>query len=702
MTAGRLSGVIVLLALSAAAPCASGQGAPAADTVAHALSRVVVTADRLSGVLGTQTAMVSQVSAEALHRQPIQRLTDGLSVIPGVAVLHSGSMGELPRLIMRGFYGGGETEYAAVLLDGVPLGALASGVVTWDLIPLAAVRAIEVVRGGSSALYGDAAVGGVINILTVAGAPTPARWRIAAGDYGTSEGTAAWSGTLGQRSVSLFGGRRRSDGYRAHEGGEALTLGGSLDLHRSSRASLALSSLYHGGDYDDPGPLPETLLAASRRATLPYFRLDRRGERMRRVALNGWLAIGEGSRISGYLVNEGVTSDQTRTLQLAPEFADTRSRATLARRVLGSMQLETGWLKSPWPHRLSFGSDVSSGRLRSDYRPLITGGPAEYAAVSQAGDVDVSGRGSREAAALFVHWEHRIARPLRAVLGGRLDRLRDSYRSTLPAPLARTSVAHRAFSPKAGLNFSYLETARQAGSAYISAARSFKAPTLDQLFDQRPIPIPVEPYSVTVSNPELRPQRGAGVEAGISHRATTRAGHAVETTLAAYRQQMRDELDFDVERFRYINVGRSLHKGIELGARVENRTGGSVFATVTRQEVLARNGPNAGRQLKAVPRQMETAGIAAGLPLRLQGSLSISSVRGAFVDDRNSRPLPGYTRVDTRLSLTVASLRLSLDALNLFNRRFVSTGFPDPSGSGVVYYHPAAGRVLLFGIISAW
>src|SRR5687767_4263333 len=256
------------------------QAPSAPDTAAHALSSVIVTADRVSGILGTQTAMASRLSAEALQTQPIQRVSESLQNIPGLIVIPTGGMGEQPRLIMRGFYGGGETEYAAVLLDGVPLGALSSGVVNWDIIPLSAVRAIEIVRGPASALYGDAAVGGVIDIQT-AGSALPARWRIAAGNYGVVDANAAWSGNLGTRSTSLYGGRKHSTGYRAHEGGDAATLGGSMEMHRSATALLRLSGLYHGSAFDDAGPLPEILLADSRRTSVPFFRFDQRAERMR-------------------------------------------------------------------------------------------------------------------------------------------------------------------------------------------------------------------------------------------------------------------------------------------------------------------------------------------------------------------------------------------------------------------------------------
>ena len=50
----------------------------------------------------------------------------------------------------------------------------------------------------------------------------------------------------------------------------------------------------------------------------------------------------------------------------------------------------------------------------------------------------------------------------------------------------------------------------------------------------------------------------------------------------------------------------------------------------------------------------------------------------------------------------VARLTLSVDARNLFGARFNSTGFPDPAGSPLVYYFPAARRVLTVGLESGW
>jgi outer membrane receptor protein involved in Fe transport len=700
--AGAIDSCIGFLLLSIVALPVVAQSPTAPDSSGHTLPNVVVTADRVPGILGTHTGMVNRLSADALSRQPLQRLTDGLRSIPGLIVINAGTMGDQPRLLMRGFYGGGETDYAAVLMDGVPLTTLSTGLANWDVVPMAAVRAIEVVRGSSSSSYGDAAVGGVINIITAADVVSPARWLLTAGQYGTVDGSGAWSGSLGQRQASVFGGYRHSDGFRTHERGEVNSLSGSADLYRSERGALSLSILHHGRKYDDPGPLPDALLQASPRASVPFFRFDQTAEQLRRVSLRGSARINELLSFSGYLTGESASGDLVRTLQLAPDFGDTRSRRTVARRLMSSAQLVTELTQAPWPQRLMVGTDISVGDLSSEYRPLLMGTVADYAVTEvNAGDVDVSGRGGRDAVATFVHWENVVSSRLRLVAGGRMDWIRDEYRTEIPAQVPRLRSFHRSFSPKLGMNFGYLESARQTGHVYMSFSRSFKAPTLDQLFDQRPIPIPVPPYSVTVSNPDLRPQRGSAIEGGVIHRAALGAAGTIDVTAAVYQQQMRDELDFDLATFRYINVGRSRHRGTELGARVDAPASTSIFAGFARQAVLAMNGPNTGRQLKAVPRQSLSAGVTSGPP-RLQGSLSVTDLRGAFLDDANQRRLPPFTRVDARLSTIAASMRFHIDLINALNRKLVSTGFPDPSGSDVVYYQPAARRVLQLGVGSAW
>jgi outer membrane receptor protein involved in Fe transport len=74
---------------------------------------------------------------------------------------------------------------------------------------------------------------------------------------------------------------------------------------------------------------------------------------------------------------------------------------------------------------------------------------------------------------------------------------------------------------------------------------------------------------------------------------------------------------------------------------------------------------------------------------------------GIFLDDANSEELPAYTRVDLRLAYPIAGVSLHLGVRNLLDSEYSTTGFPDPSGFGGMYYRPAAGRTLEVGLKGA-
>src|SRR5437762_12558765 len=53
-----------------------------------------------------------------------------------------------------------------MLVHGVHPNQDDRGGINWDLIPLEDVARVEVVKGAGSALYGSAALGGVVNLIT--------------------------------------------------------------------------------------------------------------------------------------------------------------------------------------------------------------------------------------------------------------------------------------------------------------------------------------------------------------------------------------------------------------------------------------------------------------------------------------------------------------------------------------------------------
>ena len=669
----------------------------------HTLDPMVVTASRVDAPLTTSAAAVTRVSGDALRKLPVRNIADALQFVPGMLVLQGDGLGQAPRLVVRGFYGGGETDYATVLIDGVPATELATGQVNWDLVPLEAIESIEIVRGGASPLYGDAAVGGVVNLITRRDQPV-GRWRLSGGEFGQAQGSGVSGGSIGSHRASLFGDARRSTGYRAHEHRDGASIGGSLSLAEAPSHSLTLSTLNHWRAFDEPGPLADTSVARSDRAATPFFQFDNTKERVHRLSLDGAASVSEHTRLSGYLTGEAARIDAVRTLPLSPAFADTKDRRVNTDRVIGSLQSEFSGLFANVAQRLVVGTDAATGRLASEYYNVVTGGAKTYAASpGTMGKQDSKGLGHRSMAAAFAHWEGTFADVLRLSLGGRMDWITDRYEPLAPSTGAATDVFRSAFSPRAGINLRYLASERQTGNLYVTAGRSFKAPTMDQLFDQRRTPVPFPPFAISTSNPALEAQYGKSGEVGVYHQVSIVPDRfAARLTASAYQTDMRNELDFDLKKFKYVNLGESRHRGLETGLTLDGPSGVSAFANLTLQRITSLVAQDSGHLLKAIPQRVAAAGLSHASPQSLAASLSVVHVGDSYLDDANTLTLAGHTQLDGHATYPVGRARLSIDVRNLLGAQFNSTGYPDPAGSPLVYYYPAAGRVLSVGLESGW
>lgn len=194
-------------------------GAVSADVQAQSelLPTLLVTASRLgsAGIVGASTSVIT---AEDIERSPAQTLPDILSREPGIQVvnLFGGVNAARSVVDMRGF-GAAAASNTLVLINGRRITDLDLVGVDLASIPRESIERIEITRGNSGAvLYGDGAMGGVINIITKSGAGLPAKARFdgAFGSFKQREGNASVSGSQGPWSASIYGNAAGSQGYR--------------------------------------------------------------------------------------------------------------------------------------------------------------------------------------------------------------------------------------------------------------------------------------------------------------------------------------------------------------------------------------------------------------------------------------------------------------------------------------------------------
>lgn len=694
--------VLCILVLSGSLPLARAQEA-ASDTALQAVTmdEVIVTADRSSTVRTEATAAVSVLhAAEFRAMAGVMGLADVLRLTPGFALVHLDGLGYDPQPVVRGFYGGGEAEYVVVMLNGQPINVLETGLVNWNQIPLAAAESVEILRGGASSLYGDAAIGGVVNVVTAHELKPQTNLSVAGGTFGMWHAEAALRRIWSNRTVGFFGNLDHTSGYRDHARRLSASGGLSADLVRNNRTTVTVSMYSHWRNYDVPGPLTLEQVNESRTQESVFFRLDRSDERIWRLVMNGRFEVGTEVVITGSLGRAVRSLESTRTLPLSTEFADAKWRDLNTSRLLANGQIVTPVLRSVVPDRLTVGADSHMGSMNNSWYNVATGPAQVFAGHTGFLEVSTMGEAARKAVAAYAQYDLMPAGRLRLSFGGRYDHISDQH--FLDGAGERTAT-HTAFSPRAGLNVRYARSTAHVGNWYANVSRSFKAPTLDQLYDQREIPVPFPPFGVTISNGELRPQRGVGLETGLYHRAVIAQNSlAAELSLSVYQMDMTDELDFQIETFQYENIAESRHRGMELGVKLDMGQEAALILNYTLQSVTYQSGANRGNYVKAIPRTY----ISLATRMRLAEDMTVTgTLRGArqiWLDDANTLPLDNWATTDLKLTYDFGRAAFMFEALNLLDEEYSTTGFPDPAGSDTVFLYPAAGRAVRVGIQVGW
>ena len=147
--------------------------------------QIIVTPTRSAQPLADVPASVTVLRSEEIRRSPAVVADDVLRRVPTFSLFRrTSSLSSHPTsqgVSLRGI-GPSGTSRTLVLIDDVPFNDPFGGWVYWTRVPLMSVDRIEIVDGSSSSLYGNYAMGGVINIAT---SPSVRRTLEFTAQYGT-------------------------------------------------------------------------------------------------------------------------------------------------------------------------------------------------------------------------------------------------------------------------------------------------------------------------------------------------------------------------------------------------------------------------------------------------------------------------------------------------------------------------------------
>jgi iron complex outermembrane receptor protein len=247
---------------------AAPQGGPQEKAIV--MEEVVVTATRDTEEVRKIPANVSVITAKDIEKSGATNVVEVLEKLESIQFRDYSGNSSQSVIDLRGFGGDNPFGKTLIMLDGRRLNRPDMSSINWLQIPLNNIERIEVVRGASSVLYGDAAIGGVINIITKKGEGKP-RFdaSVIAGSYGLHNERVGVAGSDDKWTYALNGENNFNSGYRDRS--QFSSKGGGLNFgyNASELFNISLGLSFNKTDYQMPGYLTQAQMEQDRRQYQP-------------------------------------------------------------------------------------------------------------------------------------------------------------------------------------------------------------------------------------------------------------------------------------------------------------------------------------------------------------------------------------------------------------------------------------------------
>lgn len=644
--------LVSLTAVRLSAQDASGDSAATrADTVR--LAPVVVTATRVPLRLPVQTAGVTVLAGAELRARGIVTVAQALRETPGAAIVQSGSAGGVTSLFLRG----GESRYAKVLVDGIPVnqpgGAIDLATLTTDN-----VERIEIVRGPVSVLYGSDAMTGVVQIFTRRGdGPATPQLSVRGGSYGSFDGDVGVHGGSTRLGYSLDAAHHRTAGIY----GDSLVSAGPVErrIDNSFRNTVLSGALRAA-----PDSLTDARLTARYTDGRYHFPTDGNG------AVNPFQNAFTQNRQT--LV--GLDAGRRLLARLEGRVALTANEQRVDAADLPTSAADTSrFYRQSSDQYYRRAADARANFFATSHQAVTVG--TEYAMQGQrTSGSSVFGRGalapsptadaSRHNVAGYAQWIGGVADALSYTLSGRID---DNSRFG-------TFTTGRA-----ALGYAFATGTRLRASA----GNAFKEPDFAQNTINAPYSLP---------NRDLRPERSLAYEAGAEQ---SLAGGRVLVSAAYFDQRFRDLIQYRgirkgaprADSSNYVNVAAATARGAEFGATLRALPALEITGSYTRLRTRVTNPGTAstfaaGKSL--IRRPDRSASGTARFFLPAAATLAVTTTYVGARDDYDFANFPftrvrlgGYATSDLSAELPVARagayrvpVTLTFRGENIFDRTY--------------------------------
>lgn len=646
------------------------------------LDEIVVSATRRAALVRDVARSISVIDKERIQNGTQQLgLDEALAAVPGLYIQNSYNFSGDLRVAMRGF--GARSSFGIrgirVYVDGIPE-TLPDGQSGVDSIDLGSAQRIEVLRGPSSSLYGNAS-GGVISVTSELGEVDPyVEGRLATGEFGFLQYGVKAAGKLNETDYLFNLSKTELDGYRDHADFRGTQFNGRLGIpFGASDRLLVVLNIADQPVADDPGGINAAQVAldpASARARNLQFD---GGETVQQQRLG---FVYERERESGTLTlrNHYVWRDFANKLPFSGGGA-----VDLERFFYGfGAQFSLGE-QLPDNVGLSFGVDFDrqdDDRRRFDNNNGVLGAMT----FAQNEQVDSSG--------VFIQGEIRPNDLWTLSAGLRYDEISyDVSDRFLVNGNDSGTLDFDELSASVGINYRLGE-----GVLFAAYSSSFETATTTEL---------ANPDASGGFNASLQPQLADNFEVGFKNSVGN-----VYYEIALFSIDLEDELiPFELAAFPsrtfYSNAGESSRDGIETALSWANDNGLRIDASFTwsdfKFDSFIDDNMNdfSGNQLPGLPKRFGYLGLTYNAQNGLSGTIEAVHSGDLYGNNANSVAVSSYTVANLRLMREFETgawiLRPYLGINNLLDEDYNNNIRINPFGGR--FFEPAPPRNFYAGVV---
>jgi len=630
------------------------------------MEEVVVTATRDTEEIRNVPANVSVITAKDIEKSGATTIPEVLDKLESIQFRSYSGNSSQSVIDLRGFGGDNPFGKTLILLDGRRLNRPDMSGINWLQIPLNDIDRIEVVRGASSVLYGDAAVGGVINIITKKGGGEPRfTASVIAGSYGLHDERVGASGSVDKWTYSLSGENNFNDGYRDRS--RFTSRGGGLNVgyNVSDLLDISLGLSFNKTDYQLPGYLTKDQIAQNPRqfqnappSLLSITTPDDSGsDRYTNANLGVKYILGSFGEIDINLLygNKDIQAD----LMSFPQFSNTRMdtygitpKYILNRDVFG------------FNNKLVLGLDYYDEPYKKDFF-----NSRERTTKTSWADLEKKSLG------YYVRDEFSIMKSLILNAGYRQERTTIGGSNTDAVTPSNDffdqQATYHAESYEAGLTWLFGKKSK----VYGKYSTVYRIPFVDEVAF-------FNGFSGGLNfNNNLDKEKGVSKEVG----AEVYPLDNLKIGLTVYRIDMEDEISFFATGLFTgfnKNLDKTRHDGVEVSLSYLWEKRAKLYGNFTYHKATFEDGPFNKKELPLVPNRMANAGVEIYLPFNLTLRPEVRYVSDAFLSQDNNNistdKLDAYTLYNVYLFYKPSFGKLKLTAFlgveNLTDVQYSSFG----------------------------